>query len=543
MARGVSVGGRRWPRLLIAALPAGFLLVFFGWPMVSILSVGLTRDGGFDPTVLASPFTDSTLRAVLWFTIWQAVASTLLTLVVALPGAWVVARYSFPGRGLIQALAVVAFVMPTVVVATAFNALLPDGLDRGLAAIFAAHVYLNVAIVLRMVAATWSMLDPRQEEAAASLGANRWRTFWWVTRPALTPTVLAAASIVLLFTLTSFGVVLLLGDFGQATIEVEIQRRVLFLFDLPTAAALSILQIVLVLVALIVQTRLTRRIAIQQDLQLQPPPRPRDLTGRLIVGGFLVTFGAAFIAPVVAVVVRALQVGDGYGLGNFAALVRPSPNSSLFVPAAQAITNSLTFAVAATVLATVLGLLIAASLARRQASLLDSIWLLPLGVSAVTLGFGMLITFDEPPLAWRGSVVLVPIAQALVALPFVVRAVLPVLRSVQSQLRDAAATLGASPARTAWAVDLPIVSRALLVAAGFAFAISLGEFGATLFVAPGDHPTVPIAIYRLLANPGAANAAQAMAMASILIALTAAAVLATDRFRVGKRTSLGARDV
>jgi thiamine transport system permease protein len=102
-------------------------------------------------------------------------------------------------------------------------------------------------------------------------------------------------------------------------------------------------------------------------------------------------------------------------------------------------------------------------------------------------------------------------------------------------MHESAAVLGASPARTVWSVDLPIVGRALAVAVGFSLAISLGEFGATVFLAPADLPTVPIAIYRFLATPGQANVGQAMALSSILIALTSAAVLLTDRLRVGAR--------
>jgi thiamine transport system permease protein len=205
------------------------------------------------------------------------------------------------------------------------------------------------------------------------------------------------------------------------------------------------------------------------------------------------------------------------------------------VPPAEAVANSLVFAAAATLIATSVGLLVAIALSRHRESLRESLWLLPLGVSAVTLGFGMLITFDGPPLPLRGTPALVPIAQALVAIPFVVRAVLPVLRSIRGSVHEAAAALGASPWRTAWAVDLPIVGRALAVAVGFSIAISLGEFGATVFLAPGDMPTVPIAIYRFLATPGQANVGQAMALSSILIVLTAVAVLLTDRLRIGGR--------
>ena len=131
--------------------------------------------------------------------------------------------------------------------------------------------------------------------------------------------------------------------------------------------------------------------------------------------------------------------------------------------------------------------------------------MLPLGTSAVTVGFGFLITLDAPPLDLRTSVLLIPLAHALVALPFVVRAVAPVIRSIDPRLREAAAVLGAPPRRSWREVDGPIVARAALVGAGFAFAVSLGEFGATLFIARPDTPTLPIAIYRLLGLPGATD--------------------------------------
>ena len=160
------------------------------------------------------------------------------------------------------------------------------------------------------------------------------------------------------------------------------------------------------------------------------------------------------------------------------------------MPAADAVVTSLRFAAVATVIAVALGTLAAAGVARshgRLARLVDAGLLIPLGTSAVTVGFGFLITLDAPPLDLRNEPILVPLAQAVVALPFVVRTVLPVLRSVDRRLHEAAAVLGASPSRVWREVDLPIVARAGLVAAGFAFAISLGEFGATTVIAAGRH--------------------------------------------------------
>jgi thiamine transport system permease protein len=203
------------------------------------------------------------------------------------------------------------------------------------------------------------------------------------------------------------------------------------------------------------------------------------------------------------------------------------------------VVNSLRVAAIATVIAVVLGALAAAALTRsggRVARTVDAALLLPLGTSAVTVGFGFLIALDAP-VDLRASPWLVPLAQAVVALPFVVRTMTPVLRAIDDRLREAAAVLGASPVQVWREVDLPLVRRALLVAAGFAFAISLGEFGATTVIARADTPTVPVAIDRLLGRPGSLNVAQAFALSVVLMVLTAGAVLLVDRAR--RRDGLG----
>jgi thiamine transport system permease protein len=245
--------------------------------------------------------------------------------------------------------------------------------------------------------------------------------------------------------------------------------------------------------------------------------------------------------PLGVLVERSFAVSSGgYGLGSYRALGDLRRGTSLFVPPAEAIVNSLVFALAATVIALVVGGLAASALAtgrrhraRGSAAGIETLLMLPLGVSAVTVGFGFLVALDEPPLDLRGSPALIPIAHAVVAVPFVVRVMTPVLRSIDERLRESAAVLGASPARIWREVDLPIVARAALVAAGFAFAISLGEFGATVFIARPDYPTLPIVIFRLLGQPGALNFGAAMAASTILMALTATAVVAIERFRVG----------
>ncbi|MEU3375410.1 iron ABC transporter permease [Streptomyces sp. NPDC006660] len=536
------------------AVPLAFFALFFAWPVAAIVGRGLRADGAWQFGRLTQVLGDPDITHVLWFTTWQALASTALTLVIALPGAYVFARLDFPGKQLLRAVVTVPFVLPTVVVGTAFLALLGRGglldqlwglrLDTTVWAILLAHVFFNYAVVVRTVGGLWSQLDPRQEEAARVLGASRWTAWRTVTLPALGPAVAAAALMVFLFTFTSFGVVQILGGPTFSTLEVEIYRQTAELLDLPTAAVLTITQFAAVGAVLAVHAYAVRRR--ESTLKLVDPAhtahRPRGAAQRTLLASVLAVVALLILLPVGVLIERSLDTPDGYGFAYYRALQDAGDNGSFLVAPIEAIGNSLQYALAATAIALVVGGLAAAALARRGSGRLmrgfDALLMLPLGISAVTVGFGFLITLDEPPLDLRTSWILVPLAQALVGTPFVVRIMLPVLRAVDQRLREAAAVLGASPLRVWREVDLPLVRRALLVAAGFAFAVSLGEFGATVFIARPDHPTLPVAVARLLGRAGDLNYGQAMALSTILMVVCAVALLVLERLRTDRSGEL-----
>ncbi|MEU7266634.1 iron ABC transporter permease [Streptomyces albidoflavus] len=526
-------------------VPVVFFGIFFAYPVAAIVGRGLRQDGAWQFGALGEVLGDPDIGQVLWFTLWQALASTGLTLVVAMPAAYVFARLEFPGKSLLRAVVTVPFVLPTVVVGTAFLALLGRGgllddlwglrLDTTVWAILLAHVFFNYAVVVRTVGGLWAQLDPRQEEAARMLGASRFRAWRTVTLPALGPAVAAAALMVFLFTFTSFGVVQILGGPGFATLEVEIYRQTAHLLDLPTAAVLTLVQFAAVGAILAVHAWTVRRRESALSLvdAAYAVRRVRGTGQRLLLGFVLATVGVLILLPLGVLVERALDAPGGYGLGYFRALMS-ADGGAFLVPPIDAVANSLQYAAVATLIALLVGGLAAAALTRRAGRFtrgFDALLMLPLGVSAVTVGFGFLIALDRPPLDLRASWILVPLAQALVGVPFVVRTMLPVLRAVDSRLREAAAVLGASPWRAWREVDLPLVRRALLVAAGFAFAVSLGEFGATVFIARPDNPTLPVAVARLLGRAGDLNYGQAMALSTILMIVCVVSLLLLERVR------------
>ncbi|MFJ7153811.1 ABC transporter permease [Streptomyces sp. NPDC101118] len=527
------------------ALPLAFFAIFFAWPVAAIVGRGIKTGTGWQFGRIGEVLARPDIAGVLWFTTWQALASTALTLLIALPGAYVFARFEFPGKQLLRAVVTVPFVLPTVVVGTAFLALLGRGgmldelwgvrLDTTVWAILLAHVFFNYAVVVRTVGGLWSQLDPRQEEAARVLGAGRFGAWRRVTLPALAPAVAAAALMVFLFTFTSFGVVQILGGPGYATLEVEVYRQTAQLLDLPTAAVLTLVQFAAVGAILAVHAVTVRRR--ETALRLVDPARtahrPAGFGQWALLGGVLLTVLLLIVLPLGVLVERSFDAPGGYGTDFYRAL-QSSDGGTFLVPPLEAVWNSLQYALAATGIALLIGGLAAAALTRRAGRLVrgfDALLMLPLGVSAVTVGFGFLITLDEPPLDLRTSWILVPLAQALVGVPFVVRTMLPVLRAVDGRLREAAAMLGASPLRAWREVDLPMVRRALLIAAGFAFAVSLGEFGATVFIARPDRPTLPVAVARLLGRAGELNYGQAMALSTILMGVCAVSLLVLERLR------------
>jgi thiamine transport system permease protein len=538
---------------LVYTLPLFFLVIFFFYPLVSILRLSFGAPGKGIGQVIGEVVGQGFFWQLLWFTTWQAAASTALTLLIGLPLAYAFAHYDFPGKALLRALTTIPFVMPTVVVAAAFTALVgrQGVVNQWLQALFSlssppldllgtvwiillAHAFYNVSVIIRTVGGFWANLSPRLREAAAVLGASPLVVFFTITLPLLLPSIIAAGLLVFLFCFTSFGVILILGGLGFATLEVEIYRQAVNLFNLPVAAFLSLVQMALTFVVMAFYTRLQARVslALEQGPVDQPAAIPHARWRQWAVQGGLIITISLLLLPLLVLVWRSFTLGDaGWTLQYYTELTVNRRQSAFFVEPIVAVRNSLLFALATMLLSLFLGTISAYLLARPRrwlTAILDPLFLLPLGTSAVTLGFGYIVAMGS----WRTSLLLTPVAHTLIAMPFVIRTFLPALRSIDPRLREAAAVLGASPRHVWWEVDAPILLRALLVSATFAFTISLGEFGATLLISRPDTPTMPIIIYRALTQPGLLNYGQALAMSTILMMVCAVSLVVIERFRL-----------
>jgi thiamine transport system permease protein len=541
-----------------------FLGVFFFYPLARILWVGL------NPVSLQKivPLSLGHVSYVLLFTFYQAFLSTLLTLALGLPVAFLFARYDFHGKAFLRTLTAIPFMLPTVVVAAGFTALLgPRGwvnislmrlfrlgtapviFAGTLGAILVAHIFYNTTIVIRIVSNALSHLDPRLEQAARTLGADPRRVFLHITLALLRPSILAAALLVFIFDFTSFGVILLLGGPSFSSLEVEIYKQAMTFLNLPLAALLSLIQLLCTLAFSILYSRLLARTIVNVTPRANVAVHPHSLLQRLFVTISCVLLFIFYALPLSSLPLRSVtrleadqgqrgQVHYGLTLDYYNELFVNRRDAIFYVPPFDALGNSIGYAALTVILSLVLGFPAAAALARpgRLERLLDPVLMLPLGASAVTLGLGLIITFNRPVFASQflllSSPLIVPIAHTIIALPFVIRTLQPALASIPDRLRQAAAVLGASPRRAWFAVDWPIVRRATLSAAVFAFTISLGEFGASSLVVRPEYPTLPIAIAGFLAQPGGLNYGQAMAMATILMAACGIGILFIERLRL-----------
>ncbi|OGN81216.1 MAG: hypothetical protein A2X24_09565 [Chloroflexi bacterium GWB2_54_36] len=548
--------------LALWLLPLLFLALFFFAPLISVF-----RLAG-EAAVTAAPQANLLERITrpLGFTFYQAVLSTLATLALGLPAAYIFGRYTFPGKSLLRVLTTLPFILPTVVVAAAFNALIgprgwvnlglmnlfdltapPLQMLNSLPAILIAHVFYNTTIVIRVVGSAWSQLDPRMEQASRVLGATPLKTLREVTLPLLRPAILAAGLLVFMFDFTSFGVILLLGGPQFATLEVEIYIQAMHMLNLPLAGLLSAVQLLCTLGLTIAYSRasLHLNVPLAPRLQGEGMRRMRTWREKLLVGVTIILLAVLLVLPLAALGARSVVrleadrgerggVQTGLTLDYYRELFVNRRLSLFYVPPIEAARNSLVYAGTTVLFSLTLGFLASSALARRARinRVLDPLLMLPLGTSAVTLGLGFIVVFNRPPFDPGSFPLLIPLAHSLVALPFVVRTLLPALRSIPISLRQAAGVLGASPLRTWWEVDLPIIARAALVSAVFAFTISLGEFGATSFLARPEYPTLPVAIYRFIGQPGALNYGQALAMSTLLMLVCGLGILLIERMRL-----------
>ncbi|QLD85799.1 iron ABC transporter permease [Natronomonas halophila] len=541
------------PFLVAGAVTAALLVVLLYYPVASVLVEAIFEDG--QPTL--SPLLDVLADPFYWdlfgFTAYQATLSTLLSLALGLPGAYVLARYGFPGRRTVQSLTLVPFVLPSIMVAVGFAAMFGTNgpLNQALAGlglpklelmftlkiIVLAHAFYNAPLVARIVAAAWQSVDARTVETARSLGASPRRAFRDVVVPQLAPAVLTSALLVFIFTFMSFPIVLALGGLELATVEVWLYDRIRTL-RLQEAAALAVLEAIITLGLTYAYLHYETAQAASGGVAPRPPARKRLFAKldakRLAIAGYAVVIAVVFVGPIVSMLLASVTDLDGSLSLRYYEFLLARRDVVVGTQPDVAIRNSLVFAVGAVALAVPMGVVVSLATARDTltARVVGTLAMLPFAVSGIVVGFGLLqtVVFGVEVAGLRiqvtGAVAIVA-AHAVGAYPFVVRTVAPALSSMDDSLVESSRALGASRTRALLDIELPLVAPAVAAGAAFAFAISIGEFNATIvLVEGGGSYTMPVAVERYLAER---TLGPATAMGSVLLLVTGVSFVVIER--------------
>ena len=539
------------------------LTVLFMIPLTIILSKAFVdKDGGFTLQRLLAMLTDPYTHRILRFTLLQALVSTLVSVTIGLPGAYILATYRFRGKGIIRAICTIPFVLPSILVVLGFvifygnNGMVNSVLMRvfslseppltilyTFSAVILAHAFYNFPIALGLISSFWEQLPSRYNHAAMTMGARRWTMFRTITFPRLVPAILSASTLIFLFCFSSFAILLVLGGGPRfTTLEVEIYRRARMTLDIEGAAALSILSIAVTLVLVALHLWTQRMMAHQEEIERTPERRlerrPSSLLGKVAVVGYLIFSIIFVLGPLGAIIHRSFQApvsrsGDlAFSLRWYRQLFgMDTVAGSALATAASAILSSLAIAAVTTVISLIMGTMLAARLRRRGergGSSMELYAMLPMAVSSVVIGLGYYLIASTLSGGNTLDITLVVLAHVVIASPFVLRSIVPEYRKIPFSYTQASLTLGATVSQTFWHVELPLLRPAMATGAAFAFALSMGEINATLVLSDSSIVTVPVVMYRLI---GSYNFAGACALGTILILCCAIVFGTTETIR------------
>jgi len=544
----------RFPYMVLVGFVGAFCLL----PLAYVAAPGVLNGSG-EPTgrYILEVLTEKRTRDVLAFTMLQAAVSTVAVIALALPGAWVLSRRSFPGRSLFLALTTVPFVLPPLVMGIGFIALFgANGYMNDLLAslgtdlrldlmytptiIILAHIFLDFPVALRVLYSRMGSLDGDLEKASMSMGANALTTFSKVTLPQMRYSLLGASSLVFTYCFLTFGVIMVIGGLTNSTIEVEIWKQFNGGFDRHSTGALLIVETAIMFAVTMMYVRSMSADGREGSISRGERFVPAIGSGRWTAWSWRLYTAIVLvivIGPMVALVLTSFNIdpdGGAFTLQNIGTVLSGHEDASIGTTPLGAVANSIAFGILATLVTVPLSVVAAYALDSgpfRGKTVLDALVLFPIGASSIALGYGLARGAFGGSLS--GTWMIVVIVHVLLAYPFCTRAVLSSKREMDEDLVRAAVSMGANRWRRFIDVHLPVLARGIMVSAVFAFAISLGEFGATLMVYSPEFSTMPVALFRFLSDGRDIGAVAAYG--ALIVLITATSVFGLEMIGKGVR--------
>jgi iron(III) transport system permease protein len=552
-----------------------FFTIFLIYPLLYIFKESFWINGSFNLTYFKLMVTDGNIRELVINSFKMGAMVTVMTTFVSLPLAYLLTRYRFPGRGMMQGIILIPMIMPPFVGAIGMkqffgqfgsvNILLTklglmelsepiDWFGGGFwGVILLSTLHLYPIMYLNVVAAL-ANIDPSLEEAAENMGASRFKLFWTVTLPLMLPGYFAGAILVFIWAFTDLGTPLIF-DYNEV-IAVRIFRQVTDANVNPMGYALVVLIIVLTALAFYLSKRWTGR-------------RQYEMLGRGHVGSreieagrwmcaliYLFVGGITFIAilPHISVILIAITPNAGeWRLSVFPKSYTLSHYLTVFTheDTLPSIQNSLFYSVFSTLLAMIAGILISYLLTRKRlpfSNLLDAIAMLPLALPGVALAFGYVGSFADTTFLLRhmpdgvvaiidprkNPTLLLIISYSVRRLPFMLRSIYAGLQQTSITYEEASQNLGANPAKTLYKITLPLVMANIIAGAILVFSFSMLEVSDSLILAMKDqYSPITKAIWNLSQRPvGGDYVASALGVVGMFILI--ACLLVAGRVLGGK---------
>ncbi|MCE7741969.1 MAG: iron ABC transporter permease [Candidatus Heimdallarchaeota archaeon] len=543
---------------LAIVLLLSFLLAFFYIPIIRIFEYSFSSETENIGLILKEIITDKVNLYALGFTFLQAFASTIICLILGLPAGYFLAKYDFKGKKLLINLLTVPFVLPPIVVLAGFlvtygnsgwvntiwqsvtNSTTPlISIFGTIEGVVLAHVFYNISVIIRLTIPAWESVDYDQVEVSRTLGASKYRIFRKIIRPQIMNSVIAASLLVFIYTFNSFAIVLKLANPTYKTIEVLIYRSVQVSHDYTQASFLALLQLILnsiVIILYIFFDRKSRQIAEGKESNLKTDrfqfrnQEWRKIVRNLGVIFFLMLIGLFTFLPILAVIIRSF-IPDKAGNSVFYGYQEFFSNKVVSVLNANPLTllgNTLWIATISTLITLILSLLIVFILRSRYQSirryktsktesLISYLIILPMATSSITLATGVYLQYRGSAIFDSAVWVFIIVSHVIISVPFATRTILAAYNRIDVELMNVASTLGASRSRVFRKIVFPMIYKGIIVGGLFSFAISLGEFGATYFLARDEFKTLSIGIYDSISSQ---TLQIPLAMASLLIIIT-----------------------
>ena len=521
---------------------------------------------------------DDTIRA-LKFTMLEAIISTIMTLLVGLPVAWYLGRYNWKNIRTIRALLSVPFVTPSIVVAMGFLMLIDPGglldtigidlrLETGhigdlaeytgwanpghFIALIAAHVWFNLSLVMRFIEPTLSTMNQSWEEQIRFLPAGRtaygrFRNLWL---PILGPAALCSACLCFIFSFSSFALIKWLTP-NQDNLETLMAKSGgsagIYGYRIDTSEvvlATSLVQLLILSLAIILTAQIQKKHSsihsiITENSRQKNIKKPGKMARFTIYSAVLYS-----ILPLILVAIASFRIRDSSnGSHSYSTAAWQEAWSGNYSTTAipDALINSLTYCIITLMIALPVGYVIASCIARleienknKTAKMVEFATMIPLALSAVMIGLGILIGL----LKWAPELfswMLIPaIPHIIITTPFVIRIMLPAIRSLEPEYVEQAKMLGLSPIKAWWHGRVSILRAPIVVSAALTMAFSLGEFGASwVLVRSGSWDSLSVLVDQLMGQPKFNPMIQPMAMAAAttLMCLTFILFIFAEKFR------------